>query len=163
LTVSLVAPPAFRKACKYLGQNFAYEPADLAVLVETALMEIEPRERAEIKAFLDRALDGRYDSATLQDMWWSTPASITFRTDEQLRQFLELLRAEVSGVECFGSASAGHSPLVARRGLAAHRRGGLSDRRGEEGGGGVRQGAVGNFTLPPLPFRRRAEVREGQL
>ena len=87
-------PPEFKKICRNLGQNIGYEQPDLNTMVLYALSGLDLHDASVIRSFLDtELLSGRYDLDSLQQFWFSTPASIYFHDGQGLVEFLKLLRA----------------------------------------------------------------------
>lgn len=92
--IPIIVPPAFKKACRNLGQNIGYEQPSLDTVVLYALNELDRNDAAVIRQFIDdELLSGRHDDTALQELWSSTPASIYFHEGDDLRKFLGLLSA----------------------------------------------------------------------
>ena len=90
----LILPPEFKKACRNLGQNIGYEQPPLETLIMYALSGLDRHDALVIRKFLvGKLLTTQFDDAALQEIWWSTPASIYFHDGAQLRSFLTLLKA----------------------------------------------------------------------
>jgi hypothetical protein len=93
--MNIPIPEEFKKACRNLGQDLAYEKPTQELMAQIALMGIERHERPVIKAFLDDLLSGRYDTDQLKELWWSTPADVYFHEVRDLLAFLKLMRSMV--------------------------------------------------------------------
>lgn len=85
-------PPAFKKACRNLGQDMDLFASSLDDLVLHSLNYIDAADAAEIKPVLDDLLSGRYDHEQLKALWWDTPSTVVFHDGRNVVQFLTRMR-----------------------------------------------------------------------
>jgi hypothetical protein len=93
--MNIPVPDEFKKACRNLGQDLAYEKPTQVVMAKIALVGVGRSERLVIKTFLDTLLSGPYTPEELKEFWWSMPADIYFHEGGDLIKFLKMLRDEI--------------------------------------------------------------------
>ena len=65
-------------------------------IIGSATRSLTVKQRAVVRDFLDEATSGRHSDAELQAMWCKTRAQIYVKKDDQVIEFLRMIRSHIA-------------------------------------------------------------------
>jgi hypothetical protein len=88
-------PIEFKNACRNLHQDIGLFASTPEELVDAAVEGLSTQERATVKKFLDKVLEGLSSGVSLKNVWRATGSDVYFPKSDDLLLFLRLMQARL--------------------------------------------------------------------
>jgi len=84
-------PSSLEVVARQFHQDVALFYSSAESMINDAVQSISLEQRKELRTFLEELLSGRHSVDEIVKVWDRTPSAITFRSSQDLTQFLSLI------------------------------------------------------------------------